>query len=123
MPKLNENYLNLKESYLFAEINHRVKAYQEANPDKKIIRLGIGDVTLPIGSKMIEQLHEGVDAMASSDTFKGYGPEQGYDFLAEEIIKNDTVLIVSNLTKYLFLMVLKVIQVTSLICLHRTMLS
>ena len=89
MPKLNENYLNLKESYLFAEINHRVKAYQEANPDKKIIRLGIGDVTLPIGSKMIEQLHEGVDAMASSDTFKGYGPEQGYDFLIEAIIKND----------------------------------
>ena len=86
MPKLNENYLNLKESYLFAEINHRVKAYQEANPDKKIIRLGIGDVTLPIGSKMIEQLHEGVDAMAGSDTFKGYGPEQGYDFLRNAIV-------------------------------------
>ncbi|MBD9150891.1 MAG: LL-diaminopimelate aminotransferase [Lachnospiraceae bacterium] len=86
MPKLNENYLNLKESYLFSEINHRVKAYQEANPDKKIIRLGIGDVTLPIGSKMIEQLHEGVDAMASSDTFKGYGPEQGYDFLRNAIV-------------------------------------
>lgn len=86
MPKLNENYLNLKENYLFAEINHRVKAYQEANPDKKIIRLGIGDVTLPIGSKMIEQLHEGVDAMASSDTFKGYGPEQGYDFLRNAIV-------------------------------------
>ena len=86
MPKLNENYLNLKESYLFAEINHRVKAYQEANPDKKIIRLGIGDVTLPIGSKMIEQLHQGVDAMASSDTFKGYGPEQGYDFLRNAIV-------------------------------------
>ena len=86
MPKLNENYLNLKESYLLAEINHRVKAYQEANPDKKIIRLGIGDVTLPIGSKMIEQLHEGVDAMASSDTFKGYGPEQGYDFLRNAIV-------------------------------------
>lgn len=86
MPKLNENYLNLKESYLFAEINHCVKAYQEANPDKKIIRLGIGDVTLPIGSKIIEQLHEGVDAMASSDTFKGYGPEQGYDFLRNAIV-------------------------------------
>ena len=86
MPKLNENYLNVKKSYLFAEINHRVKADQEANPDKKIIRLGIGDVTLPIGSKMIEQLHEGVDAMASSDTFKGYGPEQGYDFLRNAIV-------------------------------------
>jgi len=86
MPKLNENYLNLKESYLFAEINHRVKDYQAAHPDKKVIRLGIGDVTLPIGSKMIEQLHEGVDAMASADTFKGYGPEQGYDFLRNAIV-------------------------------------
>ena len=86
MPKLNENYLNLKESYLFAEINHRVKAYSEAHPEKKIIRLGIGDVTLPIGSKMIEQMHEGVDAMASSETFKGYGPEQGYDFLRNAIV-------------------------------------
>ena len=86
MPKLNENYLNLKESYLFAEIIHRVKAYSEAHPEKKIIRLGIGDVTLPIGSKMIEQMHEGVDAMASSETFKGYGPEQGYDFLRNAIV-------------------------------------
>lgn len=86
MPKLNENYLNLKESYLFAEINHRVKAYSTANPDKKIIRLGIGDVTLPIGSKMIEQMHEGVDALSCSETFKGYGPEQGYDFLRNAIV-------------------------------------
>lgn len=86
MPKLNENYLNLKESYLFAEIAHRVNAYSAANPDKKIIRLGIGDVTLPIGSKVIEQLHEGVDAMASSETFKGYGPEQGYEFLRNAIV-------------------------------------
>ena len=86
MPKLNENYLNLKESYLFAEINHRVKAYSAANPDKKIIRLGIGDVTLPIGSKMIEQMHEGVDSLSCSETFKGYGPEQGYDFLRDAIV-------------------------------------
>lgn len=86
MPKLNENYLNLKESYLFAEINHRVKAYSAANPDKKIIRLGIGDVTLPIGSKMIEQMHEGVNALSCSETFKGYGPEQGYDFLRDAIV-------------------------------------
>lgn len=87
MPKLNENYLNLKESYLFSEIAHRVNAYAEAHPDKKIIRLGIGDVTKPIGSKMIEQLHEGVDAMASAETFKGYGPEQGYDFLRNAIVE------------------------------------
>ena len=85
MPKLNENYQNLKESYLFAEIAHRVAAYTEANPDKPVIRLGIGDVTLPLGDLALKGLHEGVDAMASSDTFKGYGPEQGYAFLREAI--------------------------------------
>lgn len=86
MPKLNENYLNLKESYLFTEIAHRVAAYTAAHPDKKIIRLGIGDVTLPIGNKVIKALHEGVDAQASSETFKGYGPEQGYDFVRNSIV-------------------------------------
>ena len=86
MPKLNENYLNLKESYLFSEIAHRVNAYTAANPDKKVIRLGIGDVTLPIGSKVIAALHEGVDALADAKTFKGYGPEQGYDFLRSSIV-------------------------------------
>lgn len=86
MPKLNENYLNLKESYLFSEIAHRVAAYTEANPDKKVIRLGIGDVTRPIGSDVIKALHEGVDAQASSETFKGYGPEQGYDFLRNAVV-------------------------------------
>ncbi len=85
MPKLNENYQNLKESYLFAEIAHRVADYTEKNPDKKVIRLGIGDVTLPLGSLAIQGLHEGVDAMASSETFMGYGPEQGYAFLREAI--------------------------------------
>lgn len=85
MPKLNEHYQNLKESYLFSEIAHRVAAYSEANPDKKVIRLGIGDVTLPLGSLAVEGLHRGVDAMASADTFKGYGPEQGYAFLREAI--------------------------------------
>ena len=86
MPKLNENYLNLKESYLFSEIAHRVNNYTAANPDKKVIRLGIGDVTLPIGSEVITQLHEGVDALAKAETFKGYGPEQGYAFLREAIV-------------------------------------
>lgn len=81
MPKLNENYLNLKASYLFSEIAHRTAAYKEANPEKgaQIIRLGIGDVTLPLGKVVIAALHEGVDAMATSETFKGYGPEQGYE--------------------------------------------
>ena len=86
MPKLNENYLNLKESYLFSEIAHRVNNYIAANPDKKVIRLGIGDVTLPIGSTVIEQLHEGVSALASAETFKGYGPEQGYEFLRNAVV-------------------------------------
>ena len=86
MPKLNENYLNLKESYLFSEIAHRVNTYTAANPDKTVIRLGIGDVTLPIGSKVIAELHEGVDALASAETFKGYGPEQGYEFLRRAIV-------------------------------------
>lgn len=85
MPKLNEHYQALKESYLFAEIAHRVAAYEAAHPDKKIIRLGIGDVTLPLGSLAIKGLHEGVDAMASAKTFKGYGPEQGYEFLRDAI--------------------------------------
>ena len=86
MPKLNEIYLNLKQSYLFSEIAHRVAAYQEKNPDKKIIRLGIGDVTRPIGSSVIKALHEGVDAQGNAATFKGYGPEQGYDFLRNAVV-------------------------------------
>ena len=85
MPKLNEHYQDLKESYLFAEIAHRVAAYEAEHPDAKIIRLGIGDVTLPLGELAIKGLHEGVDAMASAETFKGYGPEQGYAFLRDAI--------------------------------------
>ena len=85
MPKLNEHYQDLKDSYLFAEIAHRVAAYEAEHPDAKIIRLGIGDVTLPLGDLAIKGLHEGVDAMASAETFKGYGPEQGYAFLRDAI--------------------------------------
>ena len=85
MPKLNEHYQDLKESYLFAEIAHRVAAYEAEHPDAKIIRLGIGDVTLPLGDLALKGLHEGVDAMASAETFKGYGPEQGYSFLRDAI--------------------------------------
>ena len=85
MPKLNEHYQDLKESYLFTEIAHRVAAYEAEHPDSKIIRLGIGDVTLPLGDLTIKGLHEGVDAMASAETFKGYGPEQGYGFLRDAI--------------------------------------
>lgn len=78
MPKLNENYLKLQDSYLFSEIAHRTAAYTEQHPDKPLIRLGIGDVTRPLCDVVLKALHEGVDAMASSETFRGYGPEQGY---------------------------------------------
>lgn len=78
MPKLNENYLQLKDSYLFSEIAHRTAAYTEKHLDKPVIRLGIGDVTRPLCDCVLKALHEGVDAMADSATFKGYGPEQGY---------------------------------------------
>ncbi len=86
MPKLNENYLNLKESYLFAEIGRRVNAYVESHPDKKVIRLGIGDVTLPLGEKVLNAMHTAVDELGKSETFKGYGPEQGYDFLRNSVV-------------------------------------
>ena len=79
MPKLNENFLRIQNSYLFSEIAHRTAAYVEANPDKPIIRLGIGDVTKPLADTVIAALHEGVDIMADAATFKGYGPEQCYD--------------------------------------------
>ena len=85
MPKLNENYLNIKESYLFAEIANRVNAYQAAHPEEKVIRLGIGDVTKPLPKTVIKALHDAVDDQAASETFKGYGPEQGYDFLRNAV--------------------------------------
>lgn len=85
MPKLNENYLNLKESYLFSEVAHRVAAYTAEHPDKKVIRLGIGDVTKPLAPVVIDALHEGVEDMACAETFQGYGPEQGHGFLRDAI--------------------------------------
>ncbi|MCC8014178.1 MAG: LL-diaminopimelate aminotransferase [Eubacterium sp.] len=85
MAKLNENYLNIKQSYLFSEIAKRVNDFCAENPDKKVIRLGIGDVTLPLGSLVIDALHSAVDEMGKAETFKGYGPEQGYDFLRNGI--------------------------------------
>lgn len=85
MLKINTNYDNLKESYLFSEIAKRVAAFAEANPDANIIRLGIGDVTLPLCNEVIKALHSAVDEMADGKTFKGYGPEQGHLFLREAI--------------------------------------
>lgn len=83
--KINKNYLNLEASYLFSTIAKKVREYSENNPDKNIIRLGIGDVTLPLCNSVIKAMHSAVDEMAAQDTFKGYGPEQGYDFLKSEI--------------------------------------
>ena len=85
MVKFNENYLNIKQSYLFSEIAKRVNDFCEANPNKKVIRLGIGDVTQPLGKLVVEALHGAVDEMGKAETFRGYGPEQGYDFLRESI--------------------------------------
>lgn len=89
MAYINDNYLKLKAGYLFPEIGRRVKAYSEANPSAKVIRLGIGDVTEPLPQAVIEAMHKAVDEMAKRETFRGYGPEQGYDFLRDAIAKND----------------------------------
>ncbi len=89
MIRINENYLKLKASYLFSDIAKRVTAYQEANPNKKIIRLGIGDVTEPLPAACREAFHSAIDEMGTREGFHGYGPEQGYAFLREAIAKND----------------------------------
>ena len=83
--KFNTNFNNIKESYLFAEVANRASAYSKANPDKKVLKLGIGDVTLPLAPTVIKALHSAVDDMGKQETFKGYGPYEGYDFLREKI--------------------------------------
>ena len=89
MFKVNDNYLKLPGSYLFSTIAKKVNAYSEANPDKKIIRLGIGDVTQPIAPAIIEAMHKAVDEMGDAATFHGYAPDLGYEFLRSAIAKND----------------------------------
>lgn len=89
MLKINENYLKLPGSYLFSMIGKKVKEYSELNPDKKIIRLGIGDVTLPLAPAVISALHTAVDHMSMKETFKGYAPDLGYEFLRKTIADND----------------------------------
>ena len=84
---INKNYDNLEQSYLFSTIAKKVNEYSAKNPDKKIIRLGIGDVTLPLCKAVINALHKAVDEMGVQSTFRGYGPEQGYDFLREAVQK------------------------------------
>ena len=84
---LNKNYFELKESYLFSTIAKKVNEFTLKNPDKKIIRLGIGDVTLPLCKAVIDAMHKAVDEMSVQTTFRGYGPEQGYEFL-KHAVKN-----------------------------------
>ena len=83
--KINGNYLNLKESYLFSDIAKKTAAYKTAHPEADIIRLGIGDVTLPLCQAVVDALHTAADEMGKKETFRGYGPEQGYDFLKDAI--------------------------------------
>ena len=87
MAFVNQNYCNLKESYLFSQIAHKVAEFKAAHPEKKIIKMGIGDVTLPLAPAVIEAMQKAVAEMGVKETFRGYGPEQGYDFLHEAIAR------------------------------------
>ena len=89
MSLINENFLNLEESYLFSTIAKKVAKFTKENPDKKVIKLGIGDVTKPIVPACVEAMHKAVDEIGTFQGFKGYGPEQGYDFLRKAIVEND----------------------------------
>ena len=87
MAFVNDNYCNLKDSYLFSQIAQKVNAYVAEHPEKKVIRMGIGDVTLPLAPAVIDAMQKAVAEMGVKETFRGYGPEQGYDFLHEAIVK------------------------------------
>jgi LL-diaminopimelate aminotransferase len=89
MALINDNYLKLAAGYLFPEIGRRVRAFQEKNPAAKVIRLGIGDVVLPIGASIREAMKRAIDELGAEETFKGYSPDQGYDFLRDAIVEHD----------------------------------
>src|SRR4030042_1759316 len=89
MALINENFLKLQSGYLFPEISRRVKAFKAEHPEADIISRGMGDVTEPLAPAMVEAMHKAADEMSKQKTFRGYGPEQGYDFLIEAIIRND----------------------------------
>jgi len=89
MIRINEHFQKLENSYLFAAINQRIQAFQQQNPEKELIRLGIGDVTQPLPDVCVQAMHQAIDELTSSETFRGYGPEQGYDFLREAIAEHD----------------------------------
>ena len=89
MIKINQNYQKLPGSYLFSTIARKVREYEMAHSDKTVIRLGIGDVTMPIAPEIIRVLHQAVDEMGKAETFKGYAPDLGYSFLRETISEKD----------------------------------
>lgn len=89
MALINEHFLKLQSNYLFSDIAKKVNSFKVTHPNEKIIRMGIGDVTRPLAPAVVEAMHKAVEEMAFSETFRGYGPEQGYDFLINAIIKND----------------------------------
>ncbi|HHX36519.1 MAG TPA: LL-diaminopimelate aminotransferase [Clostridiaceae bacterium] len=89
MITINKNYLDLEKSYLFTDIARKVREFETANPSKKVIRLGIGDVTLPLPQACVDALIKGAEEMGEQETFRGYGPEQGYPFLREAIAQHD----------------------------------
>ena len=89
MNLVNENFLELQDSYLFSTVAKKVAEFQKNNPEKKVIKLGIGDVTKPIVPAVIDAMHKAIDEQRKTETFRGYGPEQGYDFLRNAIVEND----------------------------------
>ena len=89
MALVNEHYLKLPGNYLFSDIAKKINTFKVTHPGKRLIRLGIGDVTRPLPQACITAMHKAVDEMSKAETFHGYGPEQGYDFLIEAILKND----------------------------------
>ena len=100
MALVNEHFLKLPGSYLFSDIAKKINTFRITHPKQDIIRLGIGDVTQPLPKACIEAMHKAVEELADKDTFRGYGPEQGYDFLIEAIIKNDFAVFISPLQRY-----------------------
>ena len=89
MVRINENFLELQDSYLFSTIAKKVAEFQKNNPDKEVIKLGIGDVTRPIVPAVVSAMHEAVNEVGTNSNFRGYGPEQGYEFLRKKIVEND----------------------------------
>ena len=89
MAHINEDFLKLPGAYLFSEIAQKVKAFKDEHPEADVISLGIGDVTQPLVPAVVEALHKATDELANGATFRGYGPERGYDFLRKAIVEND----------------------------------